>query len=304
MSTTPPVTVLMPVYNGEKYIRAAIDSILHQTFTDFEFIIINDGSTDGTKEILEEYVRKDARIRLISRENRGLVASLNEGIDLAQSPLIARMDADDIAIETRLEEQVGYLNNHSEVVCVGSFFEVIDDNDRALTTLDAPTSNTDIQKELIKGHTVICHPTALMRKDAVIKVGKYKEEYYLVEDLDLWLRLGEEGELSNISKALIKYRVLLSSISGAAGNRQFNRAKKVIEDACSRRGVVSEFEPTQHFRPNKTKASQYAFILKYGWWAFNYGNKDAAITYGLKALKLYPVKISTWKLVYCAIFKL
>ena len=301
---TPKISVIMPVYNARQYINASIDSILNQTFTDFEFIIINDGSTDGTTEILEEYAKKDSRIHLVSRENKGLVASLNEGLDLATAPLIARMDADDIAMSNRLSEQVSYLDEYPDVVCVGSFFEIIDDNDYSLTMLEAPTDDDDIQKELIKGHTVICHPTALMRKDAVMTVGKYNEEYYLVEDLDLWLRLGEVGKLANIPKPLMKYRVLMSSISGASGNDQFNTAKKVVESACLRRGTISNFEPTEHFRPNGTRASQYEFILKYGWWAFNYRNKAATTRYGFKAIKTYPLKLMSWKLLYCAIFRI
>jgi len=300
----PAVSVLMPVYNAKKYIKAAVESIITQEFTSFEFIIINDGSTDGTLKILEAYAKKDHRIRLISRENKGLIASLNEGLDLAQAPLIARMDADDIALETRLSEQVAYLADHSDVVCVGSFFEIIDEKNRGLTILEAPTVNADIQQELIKGHSVICHPSAIMRKDAVLKVGKYREKYHPAEDLDLWLRLGEVGLLSNIPKTLMKYRVLNSSISGIAGEKQLATARKVIGSACERRRVVSTFEPTIHFRPDETIESKYDFILKYGWWAFNYKNKTAAIVYGIKAVKICPLNKKSWQLLYCAIFKM
>jgi len=298
------ISVLMPVYNAEKYIKAAVESILKQTFTDFEFIIINDGSTDGTLKILEDYALQDKRIHLISRENKGLVATLNEGIDLVKSPLIARMDADDIAFRTRLTEQVEYLMHNPDVVCVGSFFELMDEKGRGLTVLESPITDKDIQNDLIKGHTVICHPTVLMRTESVCKVGKYREKYYLVEDLDLWLRLGEVGRLSNIPKALMKYRILGTSVSSVAGKKQIATAKSVVENACQRRGVTMRFEATKHWRPNETIQSQYSFMMKYGWWAFNYKNKNAAIFYGLKALKLAPLNKESWRLLYCAVFKM
>ncbi len=300
----PAISILMSTYNDKKYINAAVDSILNQTFANFEFIIINDGSTDGTLEILEDYVKKDCRIRLISRENKGLVSSLNEGIDLARASLIARIDADDIAIDNRLDEQIKYLEKHTDVVCVGSYFEIIDNNTYSLMLTKTPISNADIQKELMKGHSVICHPSVIMRKDAVLKAGKYRQEFHPAEDLDLWLRLGEIGKLSNIPKKLMKYRVLNSSICGTSGNVQFLAAKKAHTEACKRRCVKTEFEPTSHFRSSKTDESKYIFILKYGWWAFNYKNKIAAKAYAFKALKLCPFNLKSWQLLYCAVFKI
>lgn len=297
------MSVLMPVYNARKYIKAAVDSILNQTFTDFEFIIINDGSTDGTSGILEAYAEQDSRIRLISRENKGLVASLNEGLELIKTPLIARMDADDIALPTRLEEQFNFLTLNPDTVCVGSFFEVINEQGDGLTVLESPVTNDDIQDDLIKGHTVLCHPTVMMRTAAVLEVGSYKDEYYLVEDLDLWLRLGEVGLLANIPKTLMKYRVLESSVSSIAGAKQVATAKSVIKDASRRRGVNMVFEATEHWRPNETVESRLSFIMKYGWWAFNYKNKKAAVFYGKKAVRLSPFSQEGWRLLFCALFK-
>ena len=128
MSGTPAISVVMSVYNGARYLHPAVESILEQDFADFEFIIVDDGSTDGSGAILLEFAEKDARIRLIQRENRGLVASLNEAIALARAPLIARMDCDDIAMPDRFTRQIEYLADHPEIAIVGSHIHEIDED--------------------------------------------------------------------------------------------------------------------------------------------------------------------------------
>src|SRR4051794_24772902 len=116
MPPPPPISVLLAVYNGGRYLRAAVDSILTQTFTDFEFIIIDDGSTDGSLATLREFAQRDPRINLVSRPNKGLTVTLNEGIALARGEFLARMDADDIALPQRFEKQIAYLRDHPECV--------------------------------------------------------------------------------------------------------------------------------------------------------------------------------------------
>lgn len=300
---SPRLSVLMPVYNAEKYIQAAVESILQQTFTNFEFIIINDGSTDNTKKILQKYADKDKRIHLISRDNRGLVHTLNEGISLASAPLIARMDADDIAVPTRFHQQVDYLNNNSDVVCVGGHAIIIDDRDRPLTELAVPKNDFEIQQLLLKGHASVFHPAVMYRKQAVQQAGLYRKEFYPAEDLDLWLRLGELGKFANLEIAVIKYRFLSNSISGRLTKQQCQAAKLGCEEASKRRGILSVFEATGDWRPDGSKISQLKLILKFGWWAFNYKNQKTAMLYGFKAINLLPFNKESWRLMYCAIFK-
>jgi len=298
------ISVLMPVYNANKYIKAAVDSILKQTFTDFEFIIINDGSTDGTLEILENYAKKDKRIRLISRENKGLVTTLNEGVALAKFPLIARMDADDIALPNRFREQIDFLKEHNEVVALGGSFIIIDDKSRELHLLMPPLDNESIQINGLKGHCPINHPTAMIRTDSIRNVGGYRDEFYPSEDLDLWLRLGEIGKLVNLENAVIKYRFLSNSISGRMSTQQNNAARAAVEAAWKRRGIVNGiFESTGEWRAGESKISQHVFLIKFGWWAFNYRNKSASIVYGLKAIQLLPLNKEGWRLLYCGLFK-
>ncbi|WP_417535536.1 glycosyltransferase family 2 protein [Methylophaga sp.] len=300
----PKISVVMAVYNGGSYLKLAIDSILNQTFTDFEFIIINDGSTDTTLDVLTEYSSHDERIRVVSRGNKGLVASLNEGISIARAPFIARMDADDIAFPSRLEKQLTFISENSNIVCVGSYYEVIDDEGLKLTISKGPIKNDSIQSALMKGHTVICHPTAMFRTDAVRSVGGYDEKFFLVEDLDLWLKLGEVGDLSNIPEPLLSYRTNSNSVSTQNGKFQLAKAESVIEEASVRRGVDNQFELKKHWRPDETKNSQLEFALKYGWWAFNYKNKSAAIKYAKKAIKIMPLNIAGWKLLVLSYLKL
>ena len=300
----PQISVLMAVYNGGEYLTLAIESILEQTFTDFEFIVINDGSTDSTLDVLTEYAQRDQRIRIISRENKGLVASLNEGISAARAPLIARMDADDIAYQTRLETQFNYMQKHTEVICVGSYYEVIDEEGLRLTIAKAPTSDGLIQNALMRGHTVICHPTAMYRTEAVKNIGGYDEKFFLVEDIDLWIRLGEQGELANIPEPLLSYRTNSDSVSTQNGALQLSKVGSVIEEASKRRGVKNTFELKKHWRPDPTIASQLEFALKYGWWAFNNNNKKAAIKYAKRSIRLKPFAFDGWNLLLNAFIKL
>lgn len=297
------LSVLMPVYNAEKYIKLAVESILNQSLSDFEFIIINDGSTDNTLMILHKYAAQDRRIRLISRENKGLIDTLNEGLALAKTSLIARMDADDVSLPTRFQEQFDYLNNHADVVCVGGASIMIDAGGNELHLLVPPLDNDDIQENALKGHCPINHPTAMYRIDAVKYVGNYSHKFYPSEDLDLWLRLGEIGKLANLKNPVLKYRFLSSSISGQLVEKQLSAARGACEEAWKRRNIKGFFEAKGEWRASGTKKSQHSLVLKFGWWAFNYKNQKAALLYGFKAIKLLPFNKESWRLMYCAIFR-
>ena len=300
--TAPAISVLMPVYNGEKYLDEALRSILEQTFSDFEVIIINDGSTDNSLQILERYTQKDQRIRLVSRENRGLVATLNEGLALAKAPLIARMDADDIAYPERFKLQKQFLDENPEVVCTGGYIEMIDYAGRVLTLLTMPLDDQSIQELMLKGHAAIVHPASMMRADTMKAIGGYKEEYKAAEDLDLWLRLGEMGKLANIPQLILRYRFLATSISGSNAALQKQSAYNACKAAWLRRQVNYEFEGGD-WRPTDRPESQFEFCLRFGWWAFNYQQRKTALIYGLKAVRLLPWKQDGWRLFICALLK-
>ncbi len=296
-------TVLMPVFNGARYLPRAVDSILEQTCRDFEFLIIDDGSTDRSVRLLDDYARRDARIRLIRRENRGLVASLNEGLALARGEIILRMDADDISLPERLRLQLDYLARAPEVVCLGGAFALIDVRGRYLTTLRPGLTDAELQALALAGHTPFCHPSAAIRRAASARVGGYRQEAYPAEDLDLWLRLGEIGQLANLPELIVAYRIHADSISGRARELQRDRARWACAQAWARRGISGCFEADADWRPGPDRASRHHFVMRHGWWAFNNGQSRTAAVYGLKAVGLDPRRMDGWKLLACALLK-
>lgn len=202
----PEVTVLMPVYNAAPFLREAVDSVLCQTFDDFELLIVDDGSTDETGELLSAYM--DRRMRLVRLEkNSGLVAALNVGVHQARAALIARMDGDDICEPQRLGLQVAFMRQHPEVLLLGTGFVRIDIAGRPFQRVVYPKENETLQKMLLDG-SVFCHPSVMMRADAVRHLGGYRNVGGgPAEDYDLWLRISERGEIANLSEVLLRYRV-------------------------------------------------------------------------------------------------
>jgi len=210
MSTYPRVSVLMPVYNGEKYLHQAIDSILGQTFTDFEFLIINDGSTDSSAELIESY--NDPRIRLVhNKTNLKLIETLNKGIRLARGQYIARMDCDDISMSERLSKQVAFMDAHPEVDILGTGFYVIDSNGKPSHKVLFPLNHHFLCWSLCF-YCPICHPSVLIKKNAVVKVGGYDPEMLHAEDYDLWYRLSKKAKLANLPDILLYLRKHKDSI--------------------------------------------------------------------------------------------
>ena len=202
----PKISVVMSVYNSEKYLRDSIDSILRQTFTDFEFIIINDGSTDNTANILNDYGLKDNRIKIINQDNMGLTKSLNKGIRLAVGEYIARMDSDDIASPARFSMQVRFLDNNLEIGLVGTNCYVIDTDNYVIGELmNQPCEPKDIRNTLIR-HNIFCHSSLMIRAEVFQKFGTYNENYRVAQDYEFLLRVSEGCKLANLRNHLIAWR--------------------------------------------------------------------------------------------------
>lgn len=301
----PTVSVLLPVHNGERWLDAALASVRRQTYADFELLVLDDGSSDGSRAIAERHAAADARVRVVSRANRGLVATLNELLAQARGELVARMDADDIALADRFARQVAFLREHTEVVCVGGDVRLIDEEDRFLRTQHMLEHDADIQREALRGHTTICHPCAMIRTDALRAVGGWRSDHYPTEDLDLWLRLGEVGRLANLRGAVLEYRLHAGSISAAgAEGRQRAAARRCCEDAWQRRSIADgRFDAGAPWRPGPDRASRQRFLLRYGWWAWHSGERRTSAVYALKALRLAPWSRRGWTLLACAAFK-
>lgn len=205
-----PVTVLMSVFNGSKFLKAAIDSILNQTYRSFEFLIIDDGSTDDSADIIQGY--DDHRIRFIRQSNMGLTASLNKGISLAKGNLIARQDADDFSEANRLDSQVAYLERHPKISMIGSYARYVDSLSNEIGVWRPPCDEVDIKKELLK-HNTFCHGSVLFKKDRMNAIGNYREIFKYSQDYDCWLRFGNSFSFANIPQILYNFRLQSESLS-------------------------------------------------------------------------------------------
>ncbi len=194
----------MPVYNAEAYLAEAIESILCQSFKNFEFIIIDDGSTDNSASIIKQFTEKDSRIVAVSQTNQGLGAALNRGINEAKGNCIARMDADDIAHPDRFEKQLQFMKENPECGICGTFHISIDHNGTELKKVTFPTADDDIKLHLL-WYCPISHPTVMIQR-VLVQENKYGGIYHNVEDYDLWLRLTEKTKFYNIPEYLLKYR--------------------------------------------------------------------------------------------------
>jgi GT2 family glycosyltransferase len=209
---SPAVTVLMPVHNGEPFLNGALGSILGQTYCDFEFVIIDDGSTDATPGILAEHQRRDRRIVMHRQDSQGLIAALNRGLSLARGAFIARMDSDDIALPTRLAEQVRFLSNHPDVAILGTAYWLIDQNGRHVDLKRFPTSDLHIRWANLLA-PAFAHSTVMIRRDLLLKNALWYDPACEVEDYDLWRRVLRHGHGANLAKALLEYRDHAGSIS-------------------------------------------------------------------------------------------
>lgn len=231
----------MPVYNSERYLSIAIESILTQTFRDFEFIIVNDGSTDSSLEIIQRFQTQDPRIRIIDQTNQGITKSLNNAINLAQGKYIARMDADDISMPTRLEKQYQFMETHPEIAVCGSRALIIDEDGDAIRNDRVVCTHENIEKRHLLGKCSLKHPSVIIRTDILRKVNGYNEDLPYAQDFDLWLRIGEIGKLYNLPDVLIKYRRNSHSISYQKKREQWEAACKALDDATARRGIKFQY---------------------------------------------------------------
>jgi glycosyltransferase involved in cell wall biosynthesis len=296
---TPSVTVLMPVYNNERHLKPAVASILEQSHADFEFIIINDGSIDGSSEILHDFAEKDSRIRLYERPNTGYCRALNEGLGYARGEFIARMDADDIAVPDRFGRQVAYLRDHPECVALGGRVLLIDDDDDPIREMCHEQTHEEIDAAHMegKGGTII-HPAMMARRSAIEAIGGYDESFHFAEDLDFFLRLAEYGRVANLPEVVLHYRQHLSSIGYSKSETQQRSAVDVLRAAYKRRGLP--------FPSGLDSVAPVIFTVadvhrKWVWWALGDGHVASARKHARVALRRDPLNLESWRAVVCAL---
>ena len=222
------VTVLMSVYNDEKFLSGGIESILNQTFTNFEFLIINDASTDSTSAILQEYARKDSRVRVLNNENNmGLTVSLNNGLNSALGKYIARLDSDDISLKQRLERQVNFLDKHPKIGVLGSGAEIIDVDGNITGKFTPSTSPAVIRWRLLFGNCML-HSTVMFRRDIVLQAGGYPSDCFIAQDYDLWSRLMFKTDICQLPDTLVNYRQNTNAISIKNFDKQAETSIRVV----------------------------------------------------------------------------
>jgi hypothetical protein len=240
------VSVILPARNAERWLLGALVSLQAQTFLDFEIIVVDDHSADATPALARAFATTDPRVRLVLNNGRGLVAALTTGISNARAPLIARMDADDLARPERLAKQVAFLAVRPEIALVGTQVQPIDAQGLSIGGSSGfPTAPKAMSDALINRGCVIRHPTVLMRRAALEAVGGYRSATEQAEDFDLWLRLDEKYQLANLPDVLLDYRVHSGQISHGLNWRQRFARDAALVAAFARR--AGEVDPLSSF---------------------------------------------------------
>lgn len=225
----PEISVVMSVYNGQRYLKTSVECILKQTFQNFEFIIINDGSTDGSIDILNEYSNKDQRIIVINQDNIGLTKSLNKGIRLAKGRFIARQDVDDISLPERLEKQINVISNDGNIDLVASWYLIIDDGDNVV--LERKLPRVEIISRMMKYENLICHSSAMFRKAKFHELGGYDENRRYGQDKYLWIKM---KKITIIPESLVMYRWHMHNVT----HKRYEKSHDLVDMASFRQDRV------------------------------------------------------------------
>lgn len=294
--TNTDITVLMPVYNAEKYLTEAINSVLCQTHSDFELLIVNDGSRDRSLEIINSY--EDQRIRVITQENAGVSAALNTGLKEAKGKYIARFDADDVCYPTRIEEQYRFMQAHPDYVIIGADIDYIDKDGEYLFSYQTFGHTNEEIKERISMGCPFVHSVVMYKKDTVLGMGGYEVKAHTFEDYFLWMKLIDKGKVFNFNKPMIKVRFNPESVT--VDFKDYSETFLRLREKALKTGIITD-EEGQLLLQNvkkldmRTKEFSYNNMLgkKYLW---NNYNPRKARRHLWKALKIKPFTISPYVL--------
>ncbi len=299
MPIPPPITVLLAVCNGQQYLREALDSVLAQTFRDFEFLIIDDGSTDQTLPVLKEYEKRDPRIRLISRPNKGLTNTLNEGLALARGEYLARMDADDVCLPNRFEKQIEYLQQHPNCVLLGSRVLLMDPQGWPIREMCKEQTHEQIDAAHLNRGWPVVHPAVMMRLSALKQIGGYRDEFNTLEDLDLFLRLAEVGRLANLPDLLLRYRQHFASVTHSKEEKQNQIRQAIYDQTRTRRGLPPDVPPPPSTRSKPRQ--RYEQHRSWAWAALKAGNRKTARKHAIKTVQGAPFEADSWRVLFSAL---
>jgi glycosyltransferase involved in cell wall biosynthesis len=302
ITARPRVSVLMPVFNTARYLQDALDSIGNQTVDDFELVVIDDGSADGSTKILESFAAREKRMRLVTRENRGLIATRNELLEEARGEFVAWMDSDDISSPDRLASQLRGFADDPALVCLGSAAQCIDPEGNFLNIEHYPPAHPDILADQQKGGAMR-FPTTMMLREAALRVGGFREPFKIGEDFDLLLRLSETGKMGNLSEVLYCYRQHLASVCATLGPQWPTYRDHILNLARERQAggkdrlqnggtltIVSEISADK--RPLESQV-----YLTWAHYALHNDNISLAWRYACAAVARRPAWMRGWKTV-------
>ena len=290
--TTPAISIVLPVCNGARYLRQALASMRWQTFSDWECVCVNDGSTDGTGEILRDFVAADRRFQIIDQENQGLAGALNAGVRAARADWIARMDGDDVALPHRLAVQYKFVADNPQYLLVGSDMQCIDPEGRPIGFARYAAEHGEIERRLLTAAGgEIAHPTVLMRRQAVVDVGFYRDRYEF-EDTDLWVRLARHGRLGNVPEALLQYRLHEASHCWKRRGSEGQQMHALLTEAYHERGAT--MPPQVEQRLTEPRRQRYSTAAgKWARRAARAGYYRAAATHWLRQVRAEPLSPHT-----------
>jgi len=297
----PRVSVLMPVFNTSPFLREALSSVTAQSFEPFEFLVIDDGSTDGSLDILQDHLRLEPRMRIRSRSNRGLIETRNELLAWAQGDLIAWADSDDLSLPERIRLQAAAFERDPSLVALGGSAQRIDPSGALLQLERYPAAHDLIVEEQFQGGGMR-FPTTMMRREVAQAAGGFREPFRMGEDLDLLMRMGELGKLGNLDDTVYLYRQHLASVCAGLGSRWHGYRDAVIDLARERRirgtdrlqrGEAFSIANASLLRPSHFES--YVF-LDWARGALDHGNRRLAGRYAWSAVVRRPFALSHWRM--------
>jgi glycosyltransferase involved in cell wall biosynthesis len=301
----PLVSVVMGIYNGARDLARSVESVLAQEGVDFEFIIVDDGSDDGSREMLADYAARDGRVRMIAQENTGLTRALIRGCREARGKYIARQDADDVSSPGRLAALSCFLERHDEAVLVFSWVRILAPGGEVVGQVDPSISTKELTRRLREEMVGIpAHGSVMFRKDAYDRVGGYRQEFYYAQDCDLWLRMAWEGDTGCVHRHLYDLYQTTQSISSSRRKLQGRFARLAVDSYLNRRRQESDGQhlsraeelrqlaiASKDRAPSRRNAATTYYLMGAG---LDEGESPRAAAYYSKAILMWPLSLRFW----------
>jgi glycosyltransferase involved in cell wall biosynthesis len=289
----PVISVILPVFNCENYIASAVRSILDQTFREFEFIIIDDGSTDGTPEILRSLGEIDSRISILTIPNGGHTKAILTGLARSTGEFIARMDGDDVSSPLRFEAQINFLRANPLCGVVGTAIGIIDEDGDLISHRKFPTTHSEIDSEhILRGMCSLAHPSTMIRRSSLEAAGNYRPEFEPAEDFNLWIRLAEVSLLANLDTELVNYRVHCKSTTSTRLNEMVCSVNRSLVEAWARRNLGPFSGPEISAPPT---LDQIAAIRGFACVAWESGFYKTSRKHAWRQFRMAPFRVRSWK---------